>query len=134
MMKKFLLGAAVAMTMLTPAIAADAPAAATGVKRTELQRWDVPGTNYAGINVTVEIDPNAGLPMHTHAGVEMTYVMSGAVTLTVQGQPEKTYKVGEFFKVEANTPHSAKNAGTVPFRGVSTYVVEKDKPLATPMK
>jgi len=134
MMKTFLLGAVLAATMVVPSFAADAPAAPTGVKRTELQRWDVPGTAYTGVNVTVEFEPNSALGLHTHPGVEMTYVLSGTVTISVQGQPDKTYKAGEFFKIDGNVPHSAKNASSAPFKGVATYVVEKDKPLASPVK
>ncbi len=134
MIKMVTLATLVAATMLAPAIAADAPAGPPGVKRVELHRWDVPGSAYAGISTAVEIEPNAGLPMHTHPGVEMAYVTGGAVTLAIQGQPEKVYKVGETFKIEANVPHSAKNAGTVPYKAVSTYIVEKDKPLVSPAK
>ncbi len=134
MKKSFVVGIALAVMVLAPAIAADAPAGPAGVKRTELQRWDVPGTPYTSIAVAIEVEPNAGLPLHTHPGVEIDYVTAGAVLVSIPGQPDKTYKAGESFKIEANIPHSGKNAGTVPYKALSIFIVEKDKPLVNPVK
>ena len=43
----------------------------------------------------------------------------------------KTIKVGDGFQVPPETPHSARNGDKLT-RLVVTYVVDKDKPLASP--
>lgn len=134
MKTSFVVGAVLAAVMLAPAIAADAPAGPSGVKRTELQRWDVPGSPYTNIVVAVEVEPNAGLPLHTHPGAEIDYITAGTILVSIPGQPDKTYKAGDSFKVEPGIPHSGKNVGTVPYKALSIFVVEKDKPLVIPVK
>jgi quercetin dioxygenase-like cupin family protein len=49
----------------------------------------------------------------------------------VQGQPARQVKAGEGFQVPAEVPHGGRN-GDKPVKLVVTYVVEKDKPLASP--
>ena len=42
-------------------------------------------------------------------------------------------KAGDAFQVSANTPHAGGKAGTAKTRLIITYVVEKGKPLASPV-
>ena len=70
---------------------------------------------------------------HTHPGEEVGYVLEGAVTVERDGQ-SKTFKAGETFAIPAGQVHNAVNAGTTQATIVSTYIVEKGKPLATPVK
>ena len=46
----------------------------------------------------------------------------------------KTVKAGEPFLIPAGKVHDAKNIGTGPAQVLATYIVEKGKPLATPVK
>jgi quercetin dioxygenase-like cupin family protein len=52
----------------------------------------------------------------------------------IEGKPAMTLKAGDSFFIPAGQVHSAKNPGKKPAAVVSTYILEKDKPLATPVK
>jgi quercetin dioxygenase-like cupin family protein len=105
-----------------------------GFKRVELQRQDlgVPGREL--VMARGEFNPGAGVPRHTHPGEEAAYVLEGEITIEIEGKPPVTYKAGDAFFVPAKTVHTAKNAGKAPTRVLSTYVIEKGKPLATMVK
>jgi quercetin dioxygenase-like cupin family protein len=120
-------GAALAASAVTPNALAQAP----GFSRKILQKTEYPGDKYVAILVEVEIEPNAQVPRHTHPGVESGYLIAGSGTLSVKGQPDRVVKAGEGFQIPPETPHSLRN-GPETSRVVATYIVEKDKPLASP--
>ena len=103
-----------------------------GFKRVELQRQDlgVPGREV--VMARGEFNAGAGVPKHTHPGEEVAYVLEGEVTIEVEGKAPVTVKAGESFFVPARAVHTAKNGGKTPAKVLSTYVVEKGKPLASP--
>lgn len=125
---KRLLIAAVATLALATAAFAQAPAP---IKRTPLQKFDVPGTNYETVIGLAEIVPNVNIGKHTHAGPESGYLLEGEMTLLVDGQPPKPLKAGESYIVPPGAPHDAKT-GPAGAKVIATYVVEKGKPLASP--
>jgi quercetin dioxygenase-like cupin family protein len=102
-----------------------------GVNRKILQKIEFPGDKYVSVLVEAEIEPNAIVARHTHPGVESTYVVAGSGTLVVKGQPDRVVKMGDGFQIPPEVPHSVRN-GPEKTRVVATYIVEKDKPLATP--
>ena len=104
--------------------------APTGIKRTVLQKTDFPD-KYSSVLVLIELEPNFNVERHTHPGVESTYVVEGGIELTIQGQAPKAYKPGEGFQVPPSAPHSARN-GDKPTKLIATFIVERDKPLASP--
>ena len=105
-----------------------------GVKRTELQRHDlgVPGREV--IQMRVEIDPGVALPMHSHPGEEIVYVLEGTWELQVEGKGTMTLKAGGVSFVPAGAKHAAKNIGSSKGSVIATYIVEKGKPLVVPAK
>ena len=110
------------------------PAAASQtqtIKRTPLQKFDVPGTNYETVIGIAEIVPNVNIGRHTHPGPESGYMLEGEMTLLVQGQPDKVVKAGESYTVPPGAIHDAKT-GPAGAKVIATYVVEKGKPLASP--
>jgi quercetin dioxygenase-like cupin family protein len=68
---------------------------------------------------------------HTHPGVEITTCVSGEVDLQIEGQPARHIAAGDHFQVPAGTVHSL-TVGAQPVVLIATFVVEKDKPMATP--
>jgi len=60
-------------------------------------------------------------------------VLEGGFELPVEGQPTRMIKAGDGFQVPANTPHAGGKPGTTKSRLLITYVVEKGKPLASPV-
>ena len=101
------------------------------IKRTPLQKFEVPGTSYETVIAMAEIVPNASIGRHTHFGPESGYVAEGELVLLVEGQPEKPLKTGDSYLVPAGAVHDAR-AGDKGVKVIATYVVEKGKPLATP--
>lgn len=59
------------------------------VKRTILQKTEVPGTPYVTVLGTAEIKAGATVGRHTHPGTESGYVVEGGGELLVQGQPPR---------------------------------------------
>ena len=106
-------------------------ASAQGFSRKVLQKTEYPGDKYVCVLVEVEIEPNAVVDWHTHPGVESSYIDSGSSTLMVKGQPNRTLKAGDGFQIPAELPHSVKN-GPEKMKVIANYIVEKDKPLASP--
>ena len=113
-------------------IAADAPAQQTpGIKRTILKRMELPGTNYVSVFARAEIGPGGLVARHTHPGIESSYLLSGSAMLLVAGRADQALGPGDSFQIPPLTPHSARN-GDGPTVILTSYVVEKDKPLASP--
>jgi quercetin dioxygenase-like cupin family protein len=111
---------------------ADAQTAATpGLKRTLIRQTDGPMDGYATIEMKVEIDPGATIARHTHPGIESGYVAEGATELTIDGQGSLKLGAGDGFQVPTRVPHGGVN-GPAKTVVISTYVVEKGKPLASP--
>ena len=105
-----------------------------GFRRTELQRHDLSSPGREMVQMRVEFDPGGTTPKHTHPGEEIVYVTDGTIEYQIEGQAPVTVKAGEVFFIPAETVHTAKNAGTVKAAEISTYVVEKGKPLAVVVK
>jgi mannose-6-phosphate isomerase-like protein (cupin superfamily) len=61
-------------------------------------------------------------------------VLEGEGELYIDGEAIRKLKAGDGFIIPAGKAHDAKNTGTVPLKLVGVYVVEKGKPLATPVK
>ena len=105
--------------------------ASAGFTRAIIQKSEKPGDKYACVLVAVDIEPNALIARHTHPGIESGYVVSGGGVLSVKGQPDRAVKAGDGFQLQPETPHSLRN-GPEKSRVTATYIVEKDKPLASP--
>jgi quercetin dioxygenase-like cupin family protein len=108
------------------------PPAPAGFTRKILSQMDGPMPGYTTLVVEVNIDPGTFVARHTHPGIESGYVVSGAIDLPVQGQPTRALKPGDGFQIPVETPHAGAKNGDARTVIVSTYVVEKGKPLATP--
>ncbi len=122
---------ALALALLpAAAFAQDAPA---GIKRTPLQKLAFP-EGYTVMMGTAEIPPGGAAGRHTHPGIETGYILEGEVLMSVDGQPGQTLKAGDSYQIPAGVAHDVKNAGGSPAKALATYVVEADKPLASPVK
>ena len=118
--------------MATDASAQGAPPAPTpGLKRKILSQIEGPMAGYVTVIAEVEIDAGVMVGRHTHPGIESGYVVEGAIDLPVEGRPTVSLKAGDGFQVPPNTPHAGVPNGPKMTKVVSTYVVEKGKPLAS---
>jgi quercetin dioxygenase-like cupin family protein len=107
---------------------------AVGFKRVELQKQDISTAGHEAVMARGEFAVGAVVPKHTHPGEEVAYILEGQITIEVAGKSPAVMKAGDTFFVPAGTVHSAKNSGTGAAKVVSTYIVEKGKPLATWVK
>lgn len=101
------------------------------ISRQTLATTEYPDDQHICIQQMLEAKPNLVVPRHTHPGVEASYVISGSLILSVDGQPDRLVKACEAFLIPANTPHSGR-VGPDGMRSLGTFFVEKQKPLLSP--
>ena len=132
MLKPFAVCAGLALLGIAT-LHAQTPVQPSPVKRTILQKTDVPGTNLEMIYANVEIAPGFKAGRHSHPGVVMAQVVEGEFWLHVDGQPEKVVRAGESFTLPDRVVH---NEGSTdkPAKFTVVYVVEKGQPLVSPAK
>jgi quercetin dioxygenase-like cupin family protein len=108
-------------------------AAKPPAQRTILQTADVAGSPMQETMIgTVVVVPGSGNPPHTHYGTEMGYVLQGHIRLEVQGQPARELGPGDSFLVPRGVVHRSVLVGTETVKLVSTWTVDKGKPLLVP--
>ena len=96
---------------------------------------DVP-KNAKNMEVNVvehDIAPGQKVAWHIHHGTEISYVLSGALNLQIEGGPIRHVAQGETFVIDPNTPHRAYNDGTETARLLITYLRQKKGPLTIPV-
>ena len=108
------------------------PPAPAGFTRKILSQMDGPMPGYVTLVAEVTIDPGTFVARHTHPGIESGYVVAGNIELPVEGQPTRMLKAGDGFQLSVPTPHAGAKTGDTKTVIVSTYVVEKGKPLTSP--
>jgi quercetin dioxygenase-like cupin family protein len=108
------------------------PAQAQPVQKTTLQEQPFPGPANHTVLVSTRVAHGAEVAPHTHPGVEMAYVVRGAARVRVAGRPDQRLTPGGSFTVAEGVVHSVKNVGPGPLTIVSTYVVDRTRPLASP--
>lgn len=105
-----------------------------GFTRVGLQTQDLSTPGKVAVQARAEFDPGVAAGRHTHPGEELGYVLEGQLELRIDGQPPKIIKAGETFFVPEGIVHDGINTGTGKAKVLATYVVEKGKPVATPVK
>jgi quercetin dioxygenase-like cupin family protein len=131
MFRHLLIAALLATTSLALA-AQDAPQA----KRTVLDTHDQSGVPDKQIVLgTAEIPPGGMVPWHMHDGDESGYVLKGNLILKTRGKPDQPLKAGDHFFNARGAVHSLVAApGGDGGTALSTWIVDKGKPLAEPVK
>lgn len=124
--------------MMLAALALGAATAALAqaetVHRTTLQDQAGPTPERHSILVRTTVDKGGSVPSHTHPGIEMAYVLDGKAVVTIAGMPARRVGAGDSFSVAQGIVHSVVNAGDGPLTILSTYIVDRDKPVATMVK
>jgi quercetin dioxygenase-like cupin family protein len=104
---------------------------AATLERTEVQRGalSVPGREVVQVLTRIPVGVESG--WHTHPGVEVGYILSGTVEVTVEGRPPQVLRAGDGFLVPPRTPHNARDLGPGTGEMLSTYLVEIGSPIST---
>jgi quercetin dioxygenase-like cupin family protein len=106
---------------------------AQSAKRTILQQADVAASPaQQTIFGKVEIAPGSGNPFHTHFGTEMGYVVAGHIRFEIRGETPRDLGPGDSFLAPRGVIHRSVPVGDEPVTLISTWTVDKDKPLLTP--
>ena len=131
-MKSIAISLALAAIVLSAA--ADVPGAAPQPVRTILERHDQSGVPGKEIVIgTAMLPAGTSIGYHTHPGDESGYVLKGALILRTRGQPDRMLKAGDSFFNPRGAVHSL---STVPGEeggtAMSTWIIDKGQPLATP--
>jgi quercetin dioxygenase-like cupin family protein len=107
-------------------------AQAQDVKRTEIQRHDLTGTQMEVIEAIVEAPPGALLPRHYHNGEEAFYVIEGASVQSPDGKTTVLATGSSGLNVR-EVPHAGwKVVGDKTLKLLTVHVVDKGKPLSVP--
>ena len=117
---------------LLAAIASSASAQPGAIHRQPLQTADFPGNGLHSVMVRTTIDRGGVIAPHVHAGLELAFVASGEVEVTIAAAPARRVAAGQSFQVPPRTRHSVRNVGSHAATITSTYIVDPAAPLATP--
>ena len=124
---------AIVVTFVLSGIGVGVVAQQAPFKRTVLQTGDLSVPGREAVTAIAEIQPAAAVGRHTHPGEEIGYVIEGTVLVEQEGKPPATLSAGQTFLITAGAVHNATNKGAGAARILATYIVEKGKPLATPV-
>ena len=109
------------------------PIKASQINRNVLHRADIPGTNLQVILAATEISKDAPAESHIHDNIVLVHVLEGEYWVQLKDQPRQILHAGESITVPGNTVHQdGANGHDVKLTAV--YIVEKGKPLATPIE
>jgi quercetin dioxygenase-like cupin family protein len=115
-----------------PRAAPTAPAAAPAPVRTQM--FDVPLEGlkgFDGIMYITDFLPGAAAARHSHPGYEFNYILKGAVTFQIDGQPPFTLTVGQGTYNVRDRIHAVRNASaTEPAQLVAVLINDTGKPIA----
>ena len=131
MKSPFVLAIAASLVAFSLLASAQSPTPPVGIKRTILQRGDI-GNNMEAVLGVAEIPAGAASGRHTHFGTETGMLLEGTMSLEVDGEPTRLVKAGDSWLIGTGKVHNANVVGDTRAKVISTYVVEKGKPLATP--
>ena len=132
---KPILAALIAITVLSLNATADEPKAGAQPVRNIMERHNQSGVPGKEIVIgTATLPPGSAIGYHTHPGDEAGYVLKGTLILKTQGQPDRTLKAGDSFFNPRGAVHSLAAApGADGGMAVSSWIVDKGEPLATPV-
>ena len=121
------------LALLLLVVAGIAIAQAPGIKRSLLQRGDIPSEGPREVVLGLaEIAAGAAAGRHSHHGPETGYILEGSTLLEIDGEAPKLLKAGDSYFIPSGKIHDAKAHGGASTKVLATYVVEKGKPLANP--
>jgi quercetin dioxygenase-like cupin family protein len=125
------ISALAAVSALLPALASGQP---TGVHKTALETSPFPGPVLHTVLVRTDVYRGGVVAPHTHPGLEVAFVVAGRAMLRVRGQPDRQVAGGGSFAIPPGAVHSVRNTGPGPLTIVSTYVVDRSKPISSPAR
>lgn len=124
----------IAILLLSVGMAQAAFGQASALHRSTLQELAFPAPVFHTVTTRAELDPGGTVMPHTHPGIEMAYIASGNGEVIMNGMAPRALRQGDSFAVPEGVVHSVRNTGKTALVMISTYVVAKNAPLASPSK
>ncbi len=118
-----------AFSLLGLIISSNASAQQLGIKRTDLQHYDLSVPGYETVQARIDFEAHSAFGKHSHPGEELIYVLEGLLEYEVEGQAPITLKAGEVLFIPAGVVHAARNSSHAKASELATYIVEKGKPV-----
>jgi quercetin dioxygenase-like cupin family protein len=111
---------------------APAPVAGAAVPK---QTYDVPmgGKPQTFYMLSRVFKEGEDIGLHTHDGVEISWVIRGTVRLVIAGGESKVYHAGESFLIPRGVVHDPVNIGPGDAEIAVNYVLDKGSPLRNPL-
>jgi quercetin dioxygenase-like cupin family protein len=127
----------VAALLLASAVAVSAqpaPAPAAGAAAAK-QTYDVPtsGKPQTFFMLSRVFKEGEDIGLHTHDGVEISWVVRGNIRLIVAGGESKVYHAGESFLIPRGTVHDPVNVGPGEAEVAVNYILDKGSPMRNPL-
>ncbi len=121
---------------LLSAVRADVPPPArAGISTKMLIKAPLTGDDTREVVIgSAELAPGATLGRHSHPGDEFATVVQGSVEILFDGQSPKRVEAGEAFHNSRGVIHETRNAGQGPARLISTFIIDKGRPVLEPAK
>lgn len=86
-----------------------------------LQRVGIPGTaRELGLGIA-DFPPDSSKPLQAATGPEVCYVLAGDVTVRIKGEPARTYRAGESWRMPAGVVHQT-TAGPTGAKVLASWV------------
>jgi quercetin dioxygenase-like cupin family protein len=117
---------------LVGVVAAAEEAQQGSLKRATLQTGEFP-SGYETVMIIAQMEPGKCSGWHTHPGLESSYFLEGEVLIHFAGRPDQVIKAGQPVLIAPGLPHNDCNVSGKPFKALAHYIVEKGKPLASPV-
>ena len=116
-------------------IATAQPAPPVAGAAVPMQTYDVPmaGKQQTFYMLHRVFKPGEDIGMHTHDGVEISWVVRGTIRLAIYGGESKIYHYGESFMVPRGVIHDPINVGTDEAEVAVNYILDKGSPLRNPV-
>ena len=81
--------------------------------------------------MTVELPPGAETGWHIHPVPVYAYILSGSLTVEVEGKNTSVFQAGDAIIEAVNTRHCGRNTGAVPVKLVVFYTGAENLPNVT---
>ena len=105
-----------------------------GIEARPLMRTTLSGdTTKEVVVLDARFAPGGTTGRHLHPGDEYATVVEGELELHRDGEPVRIVRAGEAYHNARDVVHETRNNGTGPARIVTTFVVDRGKPITEPI-
>lgn len=117
------------------AVGAAALAQAPGISIRPLMRTTLSDDSTKDVvTLAVEFAPGATTGRHIHPGDEFAALLEGTLEIREEGKEPRRVGGGESYHNRRDVVHETVNVGDAPARLITTFVIDRGKPISIPVK